>query len=139
MRAVLTGAGAVCVIDNCAAAVVLVLRHVCAGERKEVVISRGELVEIGGGFRVPEIMETSGARLREVGTTNRTTAADYESALGPNTTSILRVHRSNFYQEGFTESPTPGELAALARPAGVPLIEALGSGAMFDSAALPTL
>jgi len=135
----LTGAEAACVVNNCAAAIVLVLRHLCAGERKEVIISRGELVEIGGGFRVPEIMETSGARLREVGTTNRTTAADYERALGPQTAAILRVHRSNFYQEGFTESAALDELVALARRAGVPLIEDLGSGAMVDTAALAGL
>lgn len=135
----LTGAEAACVVNNCAAAVVLVLRHLCAGERKEVIISRGELVEIGGGFRVPEIMETSGARLREVGTTNRTTAADYERALGPQTAAILRVHRSNFYQEGFTESAALDELVAVARRAGVPLVEDLGSGAMVDTAALADL
>jgi L-seryl-tRNA(Ser) seleniumtransferase len=139
LLAVLTGAEAVCVVNNCAAAVVLVLRHLCAGERKEVIISRGELVEIGGGFRVPEIMETSGARLREVGTTNRTTVADYELALGPQTAAILRVHRSNFYQEGFTETPELGPLVEVARRAGVPLVEDLGSGAMVDTASLATL
>ncbi len=139
LLAVLTGAEAVCVVNNCAAAVVLVLRHLCAGERKEVIISRGELVEIGGGFRVPDIIETSGARLREVGTTNKTTVADYERALGPQTAAILRVHRSNFYQEGFTASPEPEALAALARQAGVPLVEDLGSGAVVDTASLATL
>jgi L-seryl-tRNA(Ser) seleniumtransferase len=139
LLAVLTGAEAVCVVNNCAAAVVLVLRHLCAGERKEVIISRGELVEIGGGFRVPDIIETSGARLREIGTTNKTTVADYERALSPQTAAILRVHRSNFYQEGFTASPESEALAALARRAGVPLVEDLGSGAVVDTASLATL
>ena len=139
LLAVLTGAEAACVVNNCAAAVVLVLRHLCAGERKEVIISRGELVEIGGGFRVPEIMETSGARLREVGTTNRTTVADYERAVGPQTAAILRVHRSNFYQEGFVESAPLEDLVVLARRAGVPLVEDLGSGAIVDTAALADL
>jgi L-seryl-tRNA(Ser) seleniumtransferase len=103
------------------------------------VVSRGELIEMGGGFRVPEIMETSGAVLREVGTTNKTTLADYERALSPATAAILRVHRSNFYQEGFTESPSLEALGELARRAGVPLIDDLGSGAMVDTAALATL
>lgn len=139
LLAALTGAEAVCVVNNCAAAVVLVLRHLCAGDRKEVIISRGELVEIGGGFRVPDIMETSGARLREVGTTNKTTAADYERALSPQTAAILRVHRSNFYQEGFIGSPDLEALVDIARRAGVPLVEDLGSGAVVDTASLATL
>lgn len=136
---VITGAESACVVNNCAAAVVLVLRCLCGGARQEVIISRGELVEIGGGFRVPEIIETSGATLREVGTTNKTTLTDYERALSPRTAAILRVHRSNFYQEGFTESPELADLAVLARRAGVPLVEDLGSGAMVDTAALAAL
>jgi len=139
LLATLTGAEEACVVNNCAAAVVLVLRHLCAGANKEVIISRGELVEIGGGFRVPEIIETSGARLREVGTTNKTTLADYEQALGPNTAAILRVHRSNFYQEGFIGSPSLEDLTAFAHRAGVPFVEDLGSGAMVDTAALASL
>ena len=139
LLAALTGAEAVCVVNNCAAALVLVLQHLCRGAGREVVVSRGELIEIGGGFRVPEIMETSGAVLREVGTTNKTTLADYERALGPATAAILRVHRSNFYQEGFTESPSLEALGELARRAGVPLIDDLGSGAMVDTAALAAL
>ncbi|MFN0130614.1 MAG: L-seryl-tRNA(Sec) selenium transferase [Verrucomicrobiales bacterium] len=139
LLSVITGAESACVVNNCAAAVVLVLRCLCGEGRKEVIISRGELVEIGGGFRVPEIIETSGATLREVGTTNKTTVADYEREVGPRTAAILRVHRSNFYQEGFTETPELADLAALARRAGVPLVEDLGSGAMVDTAGLGPL
>jgi L-seryl-tRNA(Ser) seleniumtransferase len=97
-----------------------------------VVVSRGELVEIGGGFRVPEIMAESGARLVEVGTTNRTRVADYERALNEKTRLLLRVHRSNFQITGFTEQPSIAELAALARKRNIPIIEDLGSGALFD-------
>ncbi len=128
--ALLCGAESAAVVNNCAAALVLMLRYfVRREERKEVVISRGELVQIGGGFRVPEILEASGARLREVGTTNRTTLDDYEHALGPRTALILRVHRSNFYLGGFEESPDAAALAALARRRRVPFAEDLGSGA----------
>ena len=119
--ALLSGAEAATVVNNCAAALVLMLRHFTRGAKKEVVISRGELVQIGGGFRIPEILEASGARLREVGTTNRTTLDDYAAALGPETALILKVHRSNFYQGGFTGSPAVAELAALARKRRVPL------------------
>lgn len=128
--ALVTGAEAATVVNNCAAALVLMLRHFTRGAKKEVVISRGELVQIGGGFRVPEIMEASGARLREVGTTNQTTAADYAAAMGPETALILTVHRANFYQGGFTGSPTVAEIAAVARKRRVPLAEDLGSGAL---------
>ncbi len=128
--ALVTGAEAATVVNNCAAALVLMLKHFTRGAKKEVVISRGELVQIGGGFRVPEIMEASGARLREVGTTNRTTVEDYAAAIGAETALLLVVHRSNFYQAGFTASPTVAELAALARKRRVPLAEDLGSGAM---------
>ena len=133
------GAEAATVVNNCAAALILALRHAVANGRSEVVISRGELVEIGGGFRVPEILETSGARLREVGTTNRTTLADYEKAIGSGTAAILSVHRSNFSIDGFTDAPGLGELAVVAHGHGLPLIRDLGSGAMVDTAALNAL
>jgi L-seryl-tRNA(Ser) seleniumtransferase len=122
----LTGAGAAVVVNNNAAATLLVLAALAAG--REVVISRGELVEIGGGFRVPDVMAQSGAILREVGTTNRTRAADYAAAIGDRTAAILRVHPSNFRIEGFTERPALADLVALGRRFGVPVIEDLGSG-----------
>ncbi len=128
--ALAVGAEAATVVNNCAAALVLMLRHFTRRAKKEVVVSRGELVQIGGGFRIPDILEASGARLREVGTTNKTTTADYADAIGPETALILTVHRSNFYQEGFTGSPDPAELAALAHRRRVPLAEDLGSGAL---------
>jgi L-seryl-tRNA(Ser) seleniumtransferase len=131
--AVLTGAEAATITNNCAAALVLILRHLAGGERREVIISRGQLIEIGGGFRVPEIMETSGAVLREVGTTNRVTIADYRRAIGPQTAMLLRVHRSNFYMEGFVTEPTVADLAALGRQHGLPVVEDLGSGAVVDT------
>ncbi|HAV60948.1 MAG TPA: L-seryl-tRNA(Sec) selenium transferase [Verrucomicrobiales bacterium] len=130
--ATLCGAEAVAVVNNCAAALVLILRHFTA-TKKEVVISRGELVQIGGGFRVPDILETSGAHLREVGTTNRTSLDDYARALGRETGMILKVHRSNFFMEGFVASPDSSELAALARRKRIPLAEDLGSGAVLDT------
>jgi L-seryl-tRNA(Ser) seleniumtransferase len=132
--ALLAGAEAATVVNNCAAALVLILRHLTGGGRREVVISRGQLVEIGGGFRVPEILETSGAVLREVGSTNRTTVEDYRRAMGAGTALVLRVHRSNFVMEGFTGEPGLEELAAVAREGGVPLVEDLGSGAVVDTA-----
>ena len=138
--ALAVGAEAATVVNNCAAALVLMLRHFTRRTKKEVIISRGELVQIGGGFRIPDILEASGARLREVGTTNKTTTADYADAIGPETALILTVHRSNFYQEGFTGSPDPAELAALARRRRVPLAEDLGSGALVATerwAAIP--
>ena len=128
--ALLCGAEAATVTNNCAAALVLILRHFTAGDRKEVIISRGELVQIGGGFRVPEILEASGARLREIGATNKTTLEDYQRAIGPATAMILKVHRSNFFMGGFVESPNTEELSALARRKRIPFVEDLGSGAM---------
>lgn len=118
-------------VNNCAAALVLTLRTFITPERNEVIVSRGELVEIGGGFRIPEILETSGARLVEVGATNKTHLNDYESAITARTALILKVHRSNFYLEGFTAEPATPELAALAKAHELPLVEDLGSGAVM--------
>ena len=131
--ALVAGAEAATVVNNCAAALVLMLRYFTRGKKKEVVVSRGELVQIGGGFRVPDLMESSGARLREVGTTNRTTAEDFARAIGPETALLLRVHRANFYMDGFVEAPDAGEMAALTRKRRVPLAEDLGSGALVDT------
>ncbi|MBV8900149.1 MAG: L-seryl-tRNA(Sec) selenium transferase [Verrucomicrobia bacterium] len=133
--ALLCSAEAATVVNNCAAALVLMLRHFItrAPDRREVVISRGELIQIGGGFRIPEILEASGAELNEVGTTNHTALADYEKALGARTALILKVHQSNFYVGGFTSSPSARELAALARRDGVPFVEDLGSGALLPT------
>jgi L-seryl-tRNA(Ser) seleniumtransferase len=122
----LSGAEAAVVVNNCAAATMLALAAVARG--REVVISRAELVEIGGGFRVPDVMAQSGARLREVGTTNRTRIGDYALAIGDRTGALLRVHPSNFRIEGFTERVPLVDLVALARRFSVPLIEDLGSG-----------
>jgi len=129
--ALLCEAEAATVANNCAAALVLILRHFTSGERNEVVISRGELVQIGGGFRIPEILEASGAKLREIGTTNKTSLKDYETALGPRIGLILKVHRSNFFMDGFVESPSTEQIAALAQKHGLPFVEDLGSGAMI--------
>jgi L-seryl-tRNA(Ser) seleniumtransferase len=128
----LTGAEDAFVVNNCAAALVLALNTLADG--RDVVISRGELVEIGGSFRVPSIMAKSGATLVEVGTTNRTHAADYDAALGPRTGAIVSVHRSNFVLAGFVASVAPAALAALAAKAGVPLVHDFGSGLMIDLA-----
>jgi L-seryl-tRNA(Ser) seleniumtransferase len=119
------------VTNNCAAALILILKHLANGERNEVIISRGELVEIGGGFRVPEIMEVSGAKLIEVGATNKTSLEDYREAITPSTGMLLKVHRSNFYMEGFVGEPATEELVALGREHGIPVVEDLGSGAMI--------
>jgi L-seryl-tRNA(Ser) seleniumtransferase len=122
----LLGAEAAVVVNNNAAATLLMLAALAAG--REVVVSRGELVEIGGGFRVPDVMAQSGARLREVGTTNRTRIDDYRHAIGPDTALLLRVHRSNFRIEGFTEQPSLDELVRLGRERGIPVAEDIGSG-----------
>ena len=126
----LTGAESALVVNNNAAAVLLLLTALTAGG--EVVVSRGELVEIGGSFRVPEIMSACGATLREVGTTNKTRAADYAAAIGEHTSALMKVHTSNYRIVGFTESASREELAALAHSRGLPFFEDLGSGSLFD-------
>jgi L-seryl-tRNA(Ser) seleniumtransferase len=135
--AALCAAEAATVVNNNAAALVLILRHFCqagaAPRKNEVIISRGELIQIGGGFRIPDILETSGARLREVGTTNKTSLQDYGRAIGRETALILKVHRSNFFMDGFIESAPAEEIAALARKKRVPFVEDLGSGAMVET------
>ena len=141
--ALLCGADAATVVNNCAAALVLIVHHFTKQNGRarpqrarrgegapEVVISRGEVVQIGGGFRIGEIVEATGAKLREVGATNKTTLADYAQAIGPATAMILKVHRSNFFMSGFVESPSTHQIADLTRKKRVPFIEDLGSGAI---------
>src|SRR3984885_1504524 len=129
----LTGAESAIVVNNCAAAVLLVLAALARDG--EVLVSRGELIEIGDGFRIPEIMAQSGAALREVGTTNRTRLQDYENAITEKTRALLRVHPSNFQITGFTDKPSLQELAALAQRTNLPLVEDLGSGCLVDLSA----
>ena len=128
----LTGAESATAVNNNAAATVIVLRTVAMG--KEVVISRGQLIEIGGSFRIPDIMGVSGAILHEVGTTNITRLSDYERAIGPNTGALLQVHSSNYRISGFTKAVALTELAALGKKHGLPLIDDIGSGALVDFA-----
>jgi L-seryl-tRNA(Ser) seleniumtransferase len=160
--AILCRAEAATVVNNNAAALVLVLDYFCrsassrppsrealrrglavasaeagtlhrGSDASEVVISRGELLQIGGGFRIPELLEARGARLREVGTTNQTTVSDYAKAINRNTALVLKVHRSNFFMDGFVDSPSTEELAALAKKKRVPFVEDLGSGAIVQT------
>src|SRR5437899_5128207 len=126
----LTGAEAAIAVNNCAAAVLVTLAALARGG--EVIVSGGELIEIGDGFRIPEIMEQSGAILREVGTTNRTRLADYENAINEKTRVLLRVHPSNFKVSGFTEKPEVAELIALGQRTRLPVLEDLGSGCLVD-------
>jgi L-seryl-tRNA(Ser) seleniumtransferase len=149
--ALLCGAEAATVVNNNASALVLILRHFCGAEapaaaggrsdmrrwesprKNQVVISRGELIQIGGGFRIPDILEASGARLREVGTTNKTSLDDFARAMTPETALVLKVHRSNFYMDGFVDSPPTEAISKMARDKKVPFVEDLGSGAMIHT------
>ena len=139
--ALLCGAESATVVNNCAAALVLIVHHFTRSKGRarprgarlqpEIVISRGEMVQIGGGFRVGEIIEAIGAKLREIGATNKTSIDDYAKAIGPDIALILKVHRSNFFMDGFVESPFSAAIAALARRKRIPFVEDLGSGAIF--------
>ena len=126
----LTGAEDAIIVNNCAAATILTLQAIAAG--REVIVSRGQLVEIGGGFRLPEVFESAGVRLREVGTTNRTYLRDYENAVCEETGAIIRVHRSNFHQSGFVTEPAIDEMVLAQRPKDIPVIDDLGSGHVVD-------
>lgn len=130
LLAQLTGAEDAVVVNNCAAATMLVLQTLASG--REVIVSRGQLVEIGGGFRLPDVFRASGVHLREIGTTNRTYLKDYESAITDQTAALIRVHRSNFFQGGFVTEPSIGELAEIERTESIALIDDLGSGCICD-------
>jgi L-seryl-tRNA(Ser) seleniumtransferase len=130
--ALLCGGEAAAVVNNCAAALVLIVQHFTA-TKSEVIISRGEMIQIGGGFRIGEIIEAAGATLREVGATNKTTLDDYRRAIGPRSAMILKIHRSNFFMSGFVASPSVAAIAALARKKRIPFVEDLGSGAVVPT------
>ena len=131
LAAAVPAAEAVHVVNNNAAALVLAATALAAG--REIIVSRGELIEIGDGFRLPDLLESTGARIREVGTTNRTTAADYAAAIGPDTAFVLKVHPSNYRIDGFTASASVAELAGLS----VPVIGDIGSGLLTPHPLLP--
>ena len=133
--ALLCGAESATIVNNCAAALVLIVRHFTR-DKPEIVISRGEMVQIGGGFRVGEIIEAAGAKLHEIGATNKTTLNDYAKAIGRNTALILKVHRSNFFMSGFVESPSSAAIAEFARKKRIPFVEDLGSGAVVATETL---
>jgi L-seryl-tRNA(Ser) seleniumtransferase len=155
--ALLCGAEAAAVVNNNASALVLILQHFCRDEfpvtrgarrstrqrdpvlKNQVVISRGELIQIGGGFRIPEILEASGGRLLEVGTTNKTSLSDFARAITRETALILKVHRSNFFMDGFVDSPSTEAIAKLAHEKRIPFVEDLGSGAMIQTETIPGL
>ncbi len=126
----LTGVEDAVIVNNCASATMLVLQAIASG--REVIVSRGQLVEIGGGFRLPDVFRAAGVVLREVGTTNRTYLRDYENAVGEETGAIIRVHRSNFKQSGFVTEPSIDEMVSAKRPDHVPVIDDIGSGCMDD-------
>ena len=134
----LCGAQDALVVNNCAAALILILRHFVR-KKREVIISRGELVQIGGGFRIPDILLESGAALKEVGTTNKTSLIDYAKAIGKETALILKVHRSNFAMEGFVEAASTEELAQLSRKKRIPFVEDLGSGVVIHTKSVLSL
>jgi len=127
--ALLCRAEAATIVNNCAAALVLIVRYLIK-TKSEVIISRGEMIQIGGGFRIGDILESTGAQLREVGATNKTTTTDYARAINKQTALILKIHRSNFFMSGFVQSPSAAELAGLARKKHIPFVEDLGSGAV---------
>jgi len=131
--ALVSGSESATSVNNCASALVIILRHFVRGNKKRVIISRSQLVEIGGGFRIPDILLASGAVLHEIGTTNKTTVKDYENAISDETALILKVHQSNFYMGGFIENAKTEELAQLAKKKGIPFCEDLGSGAVVNT------
>ena len=131
--AIISGSEMATAVNNCAAALVIILRHFVRGNRKKIIISRSQLVEIGGGFRIPDILLASGAELHEIGTTNKTTLQDYKNAISDQTAMILKVHQSNFYMGGFIENAETEELAKLAKSENIPFCEDLGSGAVMNT------